>query len=44
VLELLAGLNAGGGVTILLATHSQEAAGFAKRSIHLRDGTVSAAD
>ena len=44
VLELLARLNAEGGVTILLATHSQEAAGFAKRSIHLRDGTVSAAD
>ncbi len=40
VLELLAGLNAGQGATILLATHSQEAATFAHRIIHLRDGTV----
>jgi ABC-type lipoprotein export system ATPase subunit len=28
-------------VTIVLATHSQEAASFAQRTIHLRDGTVS---
>ena len=42
VLELLAQLNAERGVTILLATHSQEAAAFAHRIIHLRDGTVSA--
>ncbi len=42
VLELLAQLNAGGGVTILLATHSQEAAAFAHRIIHLRDGSVAA--
>ena len=41
VLELLARLNAERGVTILLATHSQEAAAFARRIIHLRDGTVS---
>ncbi len=41
VLELLAELNAEQGVTILLATHSQEAAAFAHRIIHLRDGTVS---
>ncbi len=41
VLELLARLNAERGVTILLATHSQEAAAFARRTIHLRDGTVS---
>ena len=41
VLELLARLNAEGGVTILLATHSQEAAAFAHRIIHLRDGSVS---
>jgi putative ABC transport system ATP-binding protein len=43
VLELLARLNAERGVTIVLATHSQEAAGFAQRTIHLRDGTVSVA-
>ncbi|MBI2000886.1 MAG: ABC transporter ATP-binding protein [candidate division NC10 bacterium] len=42
VLELLARLNAERGVTILLATHSHEAAAFAHRTIHLRDGTISA--
>lgn len=41
VLELLARLNAERGVTILLATHSQEAAAFAGRVIHLRDGSIS---
>jgi len=41
VLELLAHLNAERGVTILLATHSQEAAAFARRIIRLRDGTIS---
>jgi putative ABC transport system ATP-binding protein len=40
VLELLARLNGERGVTILLATHSPAAAGFAHRVIHLRDGTV----
>jgi putative ABC transport system ATP-binding protein len=40
VLELLARLNAERGVTILLATHSPEAASFAQRTIHLRDGSV----
>ncbi|MFI5341227.1 MAG: ABC transporter ATP-binding protein [Candidatus Methylomirabilales bacterium] len=42
VLELLARLNAERSVTILLATHSQEAAAFARRIIHLRDGSISA--
>ena len=42
VLELLGHLNAERGVTILLATHSQEAAACAHRTIHLRDGTVAA--
>lgn len=41
VLELLARLNAERGVTIVLATHSPEAASFAQRTIHLRDGTIS---
>jgi putative ABC transport system ATP-binding protein len=40
VLELLARLNAERDVTILLATHSREAAGFARRTIHLKDGTL----
>ncbi len=42
VLELLGHLNVEPGVTILLATHSQEAAAFAHRIIHLRDGSVAA--
>ncbi len=40
VLELLAQLNAERGVTVLLATHSLEAAKFAQRMIHLKDGTI----
>ncbi len=43
VLELLARLNAERGVTVLLATHSREAAAFAQRTIHLQDGAVAAA-
>jgi putative ABC transport system ATP-binding protein len=43
ILELLAKLNASQQVTILLATHSQEAATFTHRTIHLRDGNVVAA-
>ena len=43
VLELLGQLNAERNVTLLLATHSREAAAFAQRTIHLRDGTVVAA-
>ena len=42
ILELLGGLNASQQVTILLATHSQEAAAFARRVISLRDGTICA--
>jgi ABC-type lipoprotein export system ATPase subunit len=40
VLALLARLNVERRVTILLATHSQEAAAYAHRVIRLRDGTV----
>jgi ABC-type lipoprotein export system ATPase subunit len=40
VLDLLARLNLERRVTILLATHSQEAAAYAHRVIRLRDGTV----
>ena len=42
ILELLARLNAEQQVTILLATHSQEATAFARRVIRLKDGRVSA--
>ena len=38
ILELLGRLNASQQVTILLATHSQEAATFTHRTIHMRDG------
>jgi ABC-type lipoprotein export system ATPase subunit len=40
VLDLLARLNLERRVTILLATHSQEAAAYAHRLIRLRDGTL----
>jgi len=40
VLELLARLNAEQRVTVLLATHSQEATAFAQRVIRLKDGRV----
>ena len=40
ILELLGELNRGRGVTILLATHSAEAAASARHVIHLRDGTI----
>jgi len=40
VLDLLGRLNLERRVTILLATHSQEAAAYAHRLIRLRDGTV----
>jgi ABC-type lipoprotein export system ATPase subunit len=40
VMDLLARLNVERRVTILLATHSQEAAAYAHRVIRLRDGTV----
>jgi ABC-type lipoprotein export system ATPase subunit len=40
VLDLLARLNLERRVTILLATHSQEAAAYAHRLIRLRDGTA----
>jgi ABC-type lipoprotein export system ATPase subunit len=42
IFELLARLNLERSVTILLATHSQEATAFARRVIRLKDGRVSA--
>ena len=40
VLELLAKLNASKGITVLMATHSEEAAAYASRILHLRDGQL----
>ncbi len=40
ILELLGDLNRLRGVTVLLATHSPEAAAFARHVIHLKDGTM----
>jgi ABC-type lipoprotein export system ATPase subunit len=40
VMDLLSRLNADQGVTIVLATHSHEAACFAQRVIRLKDGRV----
>jgi len=40
VLDLLADLNQQRGLTILMATHSEEAAAYAARSLHIRDGRL----
>ena len=40
VMRLLADLNREIGVTIILATHSEEAARYTKRIIHMRDGLI----
>ena len=40
VMTLLASLNRDPGITIILATHSDEAARFATRTIRMRDGLV----
>lgn len=40
ILELLRQTNRDSGVTILMATHSEEAAGYASRVIRMRDGKV----
>ena len=44
VMRLLAELNRQLGVTVLLATHSDEAASHAKRTLRLRDGRLESAD
>jgi putative ABC transport system ATP-binding protein len=41
VMELLAQINGRQGRTIIMVTHSAEAAGFAGRNIHVRDGRIS---
>ena len=40
IMELLRRLNRDRGVTLLLVTHDAEAAGFAERVVHLRDGQI----
>jgi putative ABC transport system ATP-binding protein len=40
VMRLLADLNREMGVTVILATHSEEAATHARRIIHMRDGLI----
>jgi putative ABC transport system ATP-binding protein len=40
VLELLGELNRDTGVAVLLATHSDETAAAARRTVHMRDGEV----
>ena len=44
VLELLAKLNQSRGMTILMATHSEEAADFASRTLNIRDGQMATVD
>jgi len=40
ILELIRGLNQAQGVTVLLATHSAEAAGYCSEIIRMRDGAI----
>jgi len=40
VLTLLQTLNRQEGYTVVLATHSQQAASYAQRIVHLRDGRI----
>ncbi len=40
IMELLARLNTEQGITILLVTHEQEMARYAKRVVHFVDGLV----
>ena len=40
VLELLTALNESRGITVLMATHSEEAAAYASRTIRLKDGQL----
>lgn len=40
VLELLTDLNQSKRITVLMATHSAEACGYASRTLHLRDGQI----
>jgi putative ABC transport system ATP-binding protein len=44
ILELLDDLNRERGLTILLATHEEEAAAYASRALHIRDGRLVTAE
>lgn len=44
ILELMTRLNQSRNLTILMATHCEEAASFASRSLHIRDGRLVEAD
>jgi putative ABC transport system ATP-binding protein len=44
ILDLLRQVNQQDGCTIVMVTHSEEAAGYADRKIHLRDGRVEVPD
>jgi putative ABC transport system ATP-binding protein len=44
IMQLLAELNQRFGMTVLLATHSDEAAAYARRALHLRDGRLERID
>lgn len=40
ILDLLADLNQRRGLTVLMATHAEEAAAYASRTLHIRDGRL----
>jgi putative ABC transport system ATP-binding protein len=40
IMDVLTGLNRDGGITIVMITHEQDMAVYAKRQIHFRDGLV----
>jgi putative ABC transport system ATP-binding protein len=40
IMELLADLNANAGLTVLLVTHEQDMAAFARKIVHFKDGLV----
>lgn len=40
IMELLTRLNSERGITVILVTHEDEVAAFARRSIHVRDGLI----
>jgi putative ABC transport system ATP-binding protein len=40
ILDLLADLNLRRGLTVLMATHEEEAAAYASRTLHIRDGRL----
>ena len=40
IMELLTGLNRDRGITVIMVTHEQDIAAFARRRVHFRDGCV----